>query len=135
MLFKIEEHEINLSIGLNKHVECDINRIGQLYSNLVGNRMKHGVAEKPIFTEVKSEEGVFLIHLTDSDYRIPEKKMLNLFRPSFSTNSSKNKSGLGLRLYICSEIAKAHIEKIEVTSTDKIISFWFSVPIKKLNLE
>ncbi|WP_051285118.1 GAF domain-containing sensor histidine kinase [Aequorivita capsosiphonis] len=125
-------HEINLSIELDEEVECDINRISQLYSNLLGNAMKHGAVDKPIFTEVKSEKGIFSILVSNSGKKIPEKKMLNLFRPFFTTNSANNKSGLGLGLYISSEIAKAHGGKMEVTSTDKKTSFRFSMPRKKL---
>lgn len=126
------EHEINLSIELNEDVKCDINRISQLYSNLLENAMKHGTTDQPIVIDVKSENGIFSIAVSNSGTRIPEKKMMNLFRPFFSSNSANNKSGLGLGLYISSEIAKAHGGKLEVTSTDEKTAFRFSMSMKKL---
>lgn len=100
------QHEINLRIDLKETVGCDNNRISQFYSNLLGNAINHGVVDKPIKTEIKSEKGIFSIYSNSRD-RIPDEKMGNLFKPFFTTNSANNKSRLGLGLYISSEIAKA----------------------------
>lgn len=130
------KHEINLNIALEQNVECDINRISQLYSNLLGNAMKHGAVDKPIFTEIKSENGIFSILVSNSGIKISDEKMLNLFKPFFSTNSANNKSGLGLGLYISSEIAEAHGGKMDVTSTEEKTTFKFTMPIKNVaNIE
>ena len=56
--------------------------------------------------------------------------MVSLFKPFFTTNSANNKSGLGLGLYISSEIAKAHGGNMNVKSIDGQTKFTFSMPIK-----
>ncbi len=127
------EHDIILNINFKENFECDINRICQLYSNLLGNAMKHGAANKPIVTDIKSEKGQFSITVTNTGDKIPAEKMLNLFKPFFTTNSSNNKSGLGLGLYISSEIAKAHGGKLNVSSTDEKTVFSFIMPIKTVS--
>lgn len=124
--------EIQVKFELNEVVSCDHNRIGQLYSNLLGNAIKHGDAKKSIKTDVISENGEFSIRVLNSGDVIPEEKMISLFKPFFSTNSENNKSGLGLGLYISSEIAKAHGGNIKVKSQDDQIRFTFNMPTKKL---
>ncbi|MGJ8666885.1 MAG: GAF domain-containing sensor histidine kinase [Patiriisocius sp.] len=125
-----KEHEINFNIDLVDDFQCDINRICQLYSNLLGNAMKHGALDKPITTQIKSQDGLFSIKVTNSGDKIPEERIQNLFKPFFTTNATNNKSGLGLGLYISSEIAKAHGGKIDVNSTNEKTVFEFSMPIK-----
>lgn len=124
------DHEIQFDIKLKGHINCDHNRVSQLYSNLLGNAIKHGSPNKPIITEVKSENGKFILMVSNSGDRIPEEKMVSLFKPFFTTNSTNNKSGLGLGLYISSEIAKAHGGNMNVKSIDGQTKFTFSMPIK-----
>lgn len=123
------DHEINLSIDLQDSVNVDINRIGQLFSNLLSNAVKHGFPSTPIEVSATTADSQFLLIVTNSADTIPEKKMKNLFKP-FTTSSSENKkNGLGLGLYIASEIAKAHKGSIEVTSVKDKTSFKFIMPI------
>ena len=124
------EHEIKLKIDLNDNFECDINRIGQLYSNLLGNAIKHGSINQPISTEIKAQNGIFSIKVTNSGDKIPDDRILNLFKPFFTTNASNNSSGLGLGLYISSEIANAHGGKMKVSSSNEKTVFEFIMPIK-----
>ncbi len=124
------DHEIQVNISLKEDVTCDHNRISQLFSNLLGNAIKHGSSDKPVITEVKAENGQFTLMVSNSGERIPEEKMLSLFKPFFTTNSANNKSGLGLGLYISSEIAKAHAGHMHVKSVDDQTKFTFSMPLK-----
>ena len=126
-------HEMNLTIDLEDAFEVDINRISQLYSNLLGNAVKHGAVDQPINSEITSQNGVFSIKVTNAGDKIPVDRMANLFKPFFTTNAANNKSGLGLGLYISSEIAKAHSGKIDVSSTDERTIFEFIMPIPALS--
>ena len=124
------DHQILVNIDLKEEVECDHNRIGQLYSNLLSNAVKHGDPLKPIQTKVTAENGQFKLSVLNAGEKIPEEKMMSLFKPFFSTNSENNKSGLGLGLYISSEIAKAHGGKMKVRSLEDEIKFTFCMPTK-----
>jgi signal transduction histidine kinase len=60
-----------------------------------------------------------------------QKKVFERFYRS-AEYKSKNISGFGLGLYICSEIIKAHKGKIGVESTlNKGSTFYFSLPVNK----
>jgi len=78
---------------------------------------------------VISKNGKFTKTVLDSGERIPEEKMLSLFKPFFTSNSANNKSGLGLGLYISSEIAKAHVGHMHVKSVEDQTKFNFSMPL------
>lgn len=127
------EREIEMIMDINEDVECDINRISQLYSNLLGNAVKHGTRNKPVVTKISTSNGVFILSVSNHGKKIPELRLKDLFKPYFTTNSKNNKSGLGLGLYISSEIAKAHDGKMEVESTDGITEFKFTMPIKTVS--
>src|SRR5690606_41278827 len=106
------EREILTVIDLKDDFECDINRISQLYSNLLANAINHGASDKPVNTKVIAENGVFSLSVSNSGDKIPEEKIANLFKPFFSTNANSNNSGLVLVLHISSEIPQAHGVKI-----------------------
>ncbi|HEX3995075.1 MAG TPA: HAMP domain-containing sensor histidine kinase [Acetobacteraceae bacterium] len=57
---------------------------------------------------------------------IPTEKMPTLFEP-FTRGSMQ---GLGLGLYICQEIAKAHGGLVEATSTPNETRFTFRTPLE-----
>lgn len=122
-------HHIEIALDIKETVVCDINRICQLYSNLLGNAIKHGTTDRPVTTEVKSESGFFQLMVSNSGKKIPEEKVPNLFKPFFSTHCSNNTSGLGLGLYISSEIAKAHGGTMDVESNDDTTKFTFMMPV------
>ena len=84
--------EILVEIDLKDDFKCDINRISQLYSNLLGNAINHGEPNKPIRTKVMAKNGVFSLSVLNSSSKIPDEKMANLFKPFFTTNAANNKS-------------------------------------------
>ncbi|RXG18649.1 hypothetical protein DSM03_10112 [Leeuwenhoekiella aestuarii] len=125
-----QEHEITTQIQLKEEFECDINRVGQLLSNLLSNAVKHGDPNKPIRMAALAEDGWFTLTVSNFGPQIPPAKKAELFKPFFTTNATNNKSGLGLGLYICSEIARAHNGTMQVESTTEQTKFTFSMPIK-----
>jgi len=55
--------------------------------------------------------------------------MDGLFKPFSRDEVRRGQEGLGLGLYIASEIARAHGGRIDVTSSAKETSFKFSMPL------
>ena len=122
-------HEIIPVISFDKQINCDINRVSQLLSNLLSNAVKHGFPSSPIFVNAIISDNHFVLEVINSSDPIPENILEDIFKP-FTTNHSENiKEGLGLGLYIASEIAKAHNGKIEVTSVKDRTNFKFSIPL------
>ena len=122
-------HEIKYTFSLNQDVTCDVNRIGQMFSNLLSNAVKHGFESAPIIINVNTTGNSFNLEVINSADDIPSEKIKALFEPFTSSHAQNNQNGLGLGLYIASEIAKAHSGKIEVTSEDEKTSFKFIMPL------
>jgi sigma-B regulation protein RsbU (phosphoserine phosphatase) len=59
---------------------------------------------------------------------IPETVRSHLFQPFFRGSARASRNGLGLGLFIASEIAKAHDGMIEVSSTIEETRFTFVMP-------
>ncbi|WP_428427224.1 GAF domain-containing sensor histidine kinase [Pararhizobium sp.] len=109
-------------------VRCDEGRIGQLLSNLLANALTHGDPEAPIRVRSTTSGGLFEIAVANAGEPIPEAVVKDLFKPFVRASAKTNLQGLGLGLYIASEIAKAHKGKLLVTSTPAETRFTFQMP-------
>lgn len=108
-------------------VECDFGRISQLVSNLLANAITHGSSDTPILLSAESNDEFWEISVANKGQKIPEEALKNLFHPFHREGTESNHNGLGLGLYICSEIAKAHDGILSVTSDDEKTCFRFRV--------
>jgi signal transduction histidine kinase len=50
---------VELRIAVTEPVDCDLARIGQLVSNLVGNAIDHGAPDQPIQVTAATRDGWF----------------------------------------------------------------------------
>ncbi|MDT0644757.1 GAF domain-containing sensor histidine kinase [Zunongwangia sp. F363] len=119
---------INTTFKLEKAVECDESRVAQLFSNLLGNAVTHGSKDKPIEVKAICENGEFELSVTNAAEQIPEEVMKHLFQPFYRADIREGHQGLGLGLYISSEIAKAHDGELKVASNREKTSFTFYMP-------
>ena len=122
-------HEFVPFIDLKKSISCDVNRIGQLLSNLLSNAVKHGLDSTPIYINVHTINDQFILEVVNSSDLIPKEKIKEIFKPFTTNHSENNKNGLGLGLYIASEIAKAHNGTIQVKSDKSETKFRLSMPV------
>ncbi|WP_254070969.1 GAF domain-containing sensor histidine kinase [Pedobacter sp. L105] len=120
---------ITTQFKLNEPVTGDSKRIAQLFSNLLGNAISHGDAGMPIHVSAQIDNREFILCVSNSGKDIPEEVIKKLFMPFTRGVAGRYKEGLGLGLYICSEIVKAHQGKIAVTSKDGATCFKVSFPI------
>ena len=111
-------------------IHCDRGRIAQLFSNLVGNAVKHGDANAPVRITASTAEGVFKLAVANSGDPIPPFAMKRLFQPFARGTGAGNPGGLGLGLYIASEIAGAHGGMMSVSSTPDETRFTFQMPLR-----
>jgi phosphoserine phosphatase RsbU/P len=119
---------IEARINIEEPVCCDRGRLGQLASNLLSNAVTHGAKAQPIRFEAFTEDGRFELSVANAGDPIPEEVLPRLFQPFFRGDVRPSRNGLGLGLFIASEIAKAHFGKLEVTSTAKETRFRFTMP-------
>jgi sigma-B regulation protein RsbU (phosphoserine phosphatase) len=111
-------------------VNCDRTRIGQMVSNLLGNALTHGSPDSPVKIVASTDNGVFMLWIANAGEPIPDAAMANLFQPFFRGQVRAGLQGLGLGLYIASEIAKAHDGTLTVTSTAEETRFTFLMPMQ-----
>ncbi|MCC8407879.1 GAF domain-containing sensor histidine kinase [Mucilaginibacter sp. UR6-1] len=124
------DREIDVNICLTQPVYGDGKRIAQLFSNLLGNALTYGDPEYAVNVSVNCDDDTFTLSVTNKCDKIPEIIISKLFQP-FTRGEVKNgQQGLGLGLYIASEIARAHNGKITIRSDDKHTSFTFTMPVK-----
>jgi PAS domain S-box-containing protein len=99
----------------------DLDRLEQLFSNLVGNAILHGDPARPVTIEGRLEEAGFVsVDVHNEGAPIPEHlqtEIFNPFRRGERESRTPNTAGLGLGLYISNEVAIAHGGTITLRST------------------
>ena len=114
---------IDAEIALAGPVTCDRARIAQLLSNLLANALTHGVADRPVSVRAATRAGLFELSVANAGEPIPRATIGRLFQPFFRASARSDHQGLGLGLYIASEIARGHGGTLEVTSTPEETRF------------
>lgn len=88
----------------------------------------HGAKDQPVVVVARTRDGLFELSVANAGEPIPAAKIQALFQPFFRGESASSYQGLGLGLYIASEIARAHGGKMDVTSDETATRFTFSMP-------
>jgi sigma-B regulation protein RsbU (phosphoserine phosphatase) len=123
------DREILADFAIDQPVNCDRTRVGQLLSNLLGNALTHGTSNKPIVVQAKTKETSFELSVANAGHPIRQASLERLFEPFFREKDRASKQGLGLGLYIASQIAKAHDGTLTVASTPTETRFTFTMPL------
>ncbi|WP_316829933.1 GAF domain-containing sensor histidine kinase [Pedobacter aquatilis] len=121
--------EINTSFNLPESINCDGKRIAQLFSNLLGNALTYGHPEESINVEAGVSGGQFYLSIANKGEQIPEASMERLFEPFSRGEVKPSQKGLGLGLFIASEIAKAHGGTLNVVSDNEETCFTLKIPV------
>lgn len=124
------ERLILSQIGQLKGLQCDSGRLAQLLSNLLINAITHGSSTGTVRVAIQTQDGVFSIRVANQGKTIPADVLPHLFKPYSRPANHIPQAGLGLGLYIASQIALSHGGQLEVAS-DEVHGtvFTFSLPI------
>lgn len=131
-----EVQRIHPERSLNTHLDsiqglvCDRNRVCQLLSNLVANAISHGDSSSPVDISAHIIDDTFVLSVHNEGTPIAPEVQEQLFQPFSRGGGKSHHRGLGLGLYIASQIALAHGGRMEVLSNDQAGTlFTFRMPL------
>ena len=130
----ITSHKILVESEKIGNIYSDRHRISQVMSNLIGNAIKYSPdADRIHITTKVTDDDCVLFTVRDFGIGIPADKTEKVFEQYYRVSGSKEHTfpGLGLGLYISSEIIKRSGGKIFVNSIEgKGSEFCFLIPKK-----
>jgi signal transduction histidine kinase len=110
----------------------DVDRLGQVVSNLVGNAVQHGEAGQPITLELDGTDAAAVCLRVHNSGAVAPEALPTLFeafrRPASADSTRGARTGLGLGLYIAREIARAHGGDLAARSGDERTTFEVTLP-------
>ena len=91
-------------------VRADNARLAQVLSNLLGNARQHGEVGQPIAVTLSQESACAVVEVSNAGAPIPEEAAAALFNPfkRASLHNPRNRTGMGLGLYIVATIVREH---------------------------
>jgi PAS domain S-box-containing protein len=99
----------------------DVDRLEQVFSNLIGNAIHYGLREKPVTVHVQADEKGVAVDVHNDGPPIPDDlqaELFNPFRRGTRDSRTTTTAGLGLGLYISREIVLAHGGDIVLKSNE-----------------
>ena len=123
------DRRIDSDIVLMEVVSVDGRKLAQLFSNLLSNALTHGSGQAPVSGRARTEDGGFELSVANAGEAIPAATLSRLFHPFTRAATRPMQEGLGLGLYIASEIAKAHGGTLTVHSDAVETRFTFRMPL------
>ncbi len=105
------------SISVNRSVRCDLGRLQQVASNLLGNALTHGLPNSSVKISASADEHDLVLEVWNAGEPIPPESLGKIFEPFWRHSVAASRNGLGLGLHICSQIVRAHQGRISVVST------------------
>jgi two-component system CheB/CheR fusion protein len=112
-------------------ITADKLRIEQVIVNLLSNAIKYSQPGSPVIVKIEKNDTEIKCSVSDLGIGIPADQQPFIFDRFYRVdNSSASFPGLGLGLYISSEIVKKHKGKIGLLSEPgKGSTFWFTLPL------
>jgi PAS domain S-box-containing protein len=134
------KHQLIEDFSETGQIYSDKDRIGQVITNLITNAIKYSPHSDKIIISTKLENKEFSVCVQDFGIGIPMDKADKVFEQFYRVSGNKQHTfpGLGLGLYISSEIIKREGGRMWVNSVEgKGSTFCFALPANdtdKLNL-
>jgi signal transduction histidine kinase len=114
------DREIATDIKVTRVIRCDIARLQQVTSNLLGNALTHGAPDRPIAVVAYTDDSAFVLEVSNDGEPIPADSLPKIFEPFWRQSIGHHRQGLGLGLSICSQIVRAHRGSLSVTSSKEL---------------
>jgi PAS domain S-box-containing protein len=111
---------IEVALTGDGHGTWDPARLAQVVSNLVANALEHGARQAPVRVSVAGDADDVVLKVENQGPPIPPDLLTVLFEPFCRGSARRDASharGLGLGLYIVSQVVSAHGGAVTVEST------------------
>jgi signal transduction histidine kinase len=129
-----EKHKIIIKGGSGKKIYGDEERIGQVINNLVSNAIKYSPRADKVIVKLKADDKNVSASVQDFGIGMDKAHLERIFERFYRVYDTTDKTfpGLGIGLYISSEIIKRHGGRLWVDSSPGVGStFHFSIPLKR----
>lgn len=127
-------HEIETILNSNVNVFGDRDKLTQVLNNLISNAIKYSPRADKIIVSTNVDSSKLILSVQDFGIGITAEEQKNIFDQFYRVIGTDESifPGMGIGLYISSEIIKRHAGKIWVESTlGKGSSFFISLPLNK----
>ncbi len=117
-IYKKEQKLIYHPADRNYIVMGDVNRIEQVFKNIISNAMKYSPEETTIEVGIFAHDPYVIVEVQDSGVGIPEDDLPRIFERFYRVDKARSREmgGTGLGLAIAKEIMEYHGGHIEVKS-------------------
>jgi PAS domain S-box-containing protein len=129
------KHVFELELQSLPPVKIDRERIGQVLINLLGNAIKYSPDGQRIIISTELTGGMIRVNIKDFGIGMSAETRQKIFERFFRArdNNIQTYPGLGLGLFIASDIIKKHGGEIGVESEkEKGTLFYFTLPIQRV---
>lgn len=125
------KHKVIIEANEGIMLHADKNVLEQVINNFISNAIKYSPNADEIIIRSEIKNGGYYFSVQDFGIGIPKEKLEYVFERFFRVNdSSEYYAGLGLGLYISTQIIHKHGGKLGCNSElGKGSTFWFSIPI------
>lgn len=127
-----DKHKISMKLAPACNVSADRNRISQVLTNLLANAVKYSPDADEIVVKTVVKQNAVTVMVQDFGLGISPKDQNKIFERFYRATEKKAETypGIGLGLYISSEIIRRHKGQIWVESKKGSGStFFFSLPL------
>ena len=130
---EITDHEIEFTVRDKVTVEADRERIGQVITNFLTNAIKYSPPQEKIIVSVEKNDKKVRVSVKDFGIGIAKDDQVKVFDRFYQASNSHVSTfpGLGMGLFISSEIVRRHQGEIGVESNPGAGShFFFTIPLQ-----
>src|SRR5207302_550937 len=125
-------HTIAIHGASHRHIVGDSDRLGQVFTNLISNAVKYSPQANQVDISLAASQHTVTVSVRDYGIGIPKEHQQKIFDRFYRASEVRDQTfpGLGMGLYISSEIVKRHGGRLWVESTEgKGATFFISLPI------
>jgi PAS domain S-box-containing protein len=129
-------HKIKYDLDKTVSLFGDRNKMAQVFNNLISNAVKYSPAADSVVIKTKLHDDGIQLSVQDFGIGIPPQDQPNVFDQFYRVNRTRQSTfpGMGIGLYICSEIVKNMSGKIWVESAvneGSTFHAWFPIDHRK----